>query len=449
MTPENLPTIENNYKHDWWIMDKISKRVSLWQNRFLDFFYQCKFTKWWKFSLATTTIFFLAVIGFILAYQNQSFISSLFPNTSSFLTASIQRTKLEPSFFAKIQSNISARYNLSSAIISLKKIVGGDDFTFIEIDKKLDTEKPLKILIEKININASVSNPNTVDLETLNEALELGAVRYPTSGLLGEDKNIFIFGHSTSLETENDFYKTFNNLNDLLVGDIIILQSADNEYIYKITSVYLTDTDEGIVRFDENEQKLTLSTCNTLGQKEERYIVEADFIKKVTIIPTTPDANNTVSITPQAGEREDNIYDANALFTPIPETDKDNGLGQVDLVATIDAVGILGQNNEFTATSTLRVSDKIAVKFTVTNIGDKKSEGWYFNAVLPTSPSHIFHSKSQQVLAPGEKIEFVIGFDKAKIGENQIIVINVDPSGGIKESDKENNIVKEFITVIE
>ncbi len=407
--------------------------------------------------MPTTMILFIVCIALIFSYQHKTIISATFPTT----IATIQKMTIVPDFFAGIGSGINSKYNLSSMLIALQSNLreAKKDFTAAVIIQDDIIEKPVKILINKVGISADIINPDTVNLEVLNDALKSGAVRYPTSGLLGEDKNIFIFGHSTSLETENLFYKTFNNLNNLVAGDEIILQSAHNEYIYKVVSVTLTNTDEGIINFDTGK-KLTLSTCATLGKKEDRYIVEADFVKKTTLIPNAiipietesapaPDTNQVATIAPQAGEREDSIYDAGSLFAPFIEEIENNNSGQIDLAVIIDAVGILDEDNQFIATSTLRVNNKIAVKFTITNIGDKKSESWYFNAVLPTSPMHIFHSKTQQALAPAEKIEFTMGFDKPKIGKNQVIVINVDPSGGIKESDKDNNIAKELITVVE
>ncbi len=42
-----------------------------------------------------------------------------------------------------------------------------------------------------------------------------------------------------------------------------------------------------------------------------------------------------------------------------------------------------------------------------------------------------------------------MGFDKMRIGTQMPVIINVDPSGGIKESSKVNNIAKIFIDIVE
>jgi LPXTG-site transpeptidase (sortase) family protein len=139
-------------------------------------------------------------------------------------------------------------------------------------------ESPVRIVIDKINVDATVANPSTTNVATLDDYLRQGAVRYPGSGLLGQG-NMFIFGHSTGLRVvQNQAYKTFNNLKDLKVGDVIKIYSASRTYKYAVTSVVLVDQSRALVEFDNKKNMLTLSTCNTFGAKTERYVVEADYI---------------------------------------------------------------------------------------------------------------------------------------------------------------------------
>lgn len=142
---------------------------------------------------------------------------------------------------------------------------------------------PVKIQIKAIGVDASVSNPESQDVSILDEWLKKGAVRYPDSGNL-ENGNMFIFGHSTGIAVvRNQAYKTFNNLKSLKEGDEIIVSSTDKDYIYKVKTVSLVDSDTALIRFDKKNHMLTLSSCNTFGKKQERYVVEADFVKSQNI----------------------------------------------------------------------------------------------------------------------------------------------------------------------
>ncbi len=456
MPPENLPTennMSNNYQGDWWFIEQLHNLVDFSENKYINSIKESSFMEWWKLSLSSTALLFLILIGLSYGYQNREVIVSLFPTTSNYAVATIQSTKVIPNLFGKL-GIITDKYDLTAAMIYLKKIGSRDDGSTIiinEDNKETILEKPLQIKIAKIGVNSSISNPSSTDLDILNSALDLGAVRYPSSGLLGENKTVFIFGHSTSLETEKDYYKTFNGLETLKKGDEIIVESLHNQYVYEVTFVKESNTADGAIRIDSKTQKLTISTCNTLGAEEDRFIVEADFVKVISLdnTSTTPNiGENIVSptpITPNAGETENRIYQTNPIISPI----LDNLYGSIDLEAVIDEVGILDSNKNFIATSTFSHTEIGAVKFTVKNIGDKTSDGWYFNAVLPTSPSHIFHSDGQKSLAPGEKIEFTMGFDKLRIGEQMPIIINIDPTKGIKESSKDNNIVSKFVDIYE
>ena len=153
------------------------------------------------------------------------------------------------------------------------------------IDKQVNQnfvvgEVPIRIVIDKIGVDATVSNPNTKDVVTLDDYLKQGAVRYPDSGFLGLG-NMLIFGHSTGINVVyNQAYKTFNGLKDLKIGDVIKVYGGSTIYEYKVTSVVMKPASEVEINLTSTKNMLTLTTCNVFGAKEDRYIVEADYIPK-------------------------------------------------------------------------------------------------------------------------------------------------------------------------
>jgi LPXTG-site transpeptidase (sortase) family protein len=146
------------------------------------------------------------------------------------------------------------------------------------INKK-QYELPLRISIEKIGVNSVIQNPNTTNIYALDELLLKGVVRYPGSGVPAEG-NMFLFGHSTGLKVvKNQAFKAFNNLKNLVAGDVISVYTEKNVYLYVVNNVKLVDSNNALVDFSVKKTMLTLSTCNTFGQKEERYVVEADYFE--------------------------------------------------------------------------------------------------------------------------------------------------------------------------
>ena len=140
-------------------------------------------------------------------------------------------------------------------------------------------KNPTRIVIDKVGVDVSVSNPNTTDVKTLDEYLLKGAVHYPGSGSIGLG-NMFIFAHSAEAYVilHNLNLKAFNKLEDLKKGDIVKVYDSSDIYVYEVSSVTLVDENKALVDFSNQKNMLTLSTCNTFGAKTDRYVVEADYI---------------------------------------------------------------------------------------------------------------------------------------------------------------------------
>lgn len=139
---------------------------------------------------------------------------------------------------------------------------------------------PTKVEIPKIGVSSIINVPKAIDVATLDAALTKGAVYYPGSGTL-QNGNMFLFGHSTNWKVvNNQAYQTFNDLDKLVIGDEILLSSGDKKYVYVVTSVRLASEDDALVQFASDTPMLTISTCDTFGRKQDRWVTEA-LLKEV------------------------------------------------------------------------------------------------------------------------------------------------------------------------
>lgn len=145
----------------------------------------------------------------------------------------------------------------------------------------VNSELPAKIEISKINLLATVVNPTTTSIESLDEELLKGVVRYPTSAKLGEVGNVVLFGHSSYLPiVGNRAYKTFNGIQKLLVGDVVTVYSSNTAYIYRVRSVAKEKADDNsTIPLSIAGKVLTLVTCNSFATKQDRFVVIADFVE--------------------------------------------------------------------------------------------------------------------------------------------------------------------------
>lgn len=142
-------------------------------------------------------------------------------------------------------------------------------------------ESPTRIVIDSVGINTSIENPASTDLQVLDDALFKGAVRYPGSALLGEDQRMFIFGHQSGLPVvKNQAFKAFNGLQDLSVGEEILVYSDSAVYRYQVQSVEHVSAVDAWVELGGNDRMLILTTCDSFGKKQDRYVVKAAFVSR-------------------------------------------------------------------------------------------------------------------------------------------------------------------------
>lgn len=153
--------------------------------------------------------------------------------------------------------------------------------TITTVPTVLESTVPTRITIERIGLDTPITAPSSTDIDVLDRALLSGAVHYPESGLPGKNANMLLFGHSSYLPViHNKAYKAFNDLNKLEKGDVITIYSETHIYLYKIETVTLSEASDVRVQFESETPTLTLSTCNSFGAKQERWIVTATFISK-------------------------------------------------------------------------------------------------------------------------------------------------------------------------
>ncbi len=140
---------------------------------------------------------------------------------------------------------------------------------------------PERLVIDTLDISLPVSNPTTRDIAALDEELKKAAVRYPDSGILGEDNaNTLIFGHSSRLPlVRNQLYKAFNDIETLNVGvRIEVVATNGSVYVYHVSRVYRASAEDDSIAITTDGHMLTLLTCDSFGQRTDRWVVEARFV---------------------------------------------------------------------------------------------------------------------------------------------------------------------------
>lgn len=139
---------------------------------------------------------------------------------------------------------------------------------------------PDTLIIPRVGMNTAIFLPDSTDEKVLNDLLLKGVVQYPGSGLIGEAKPVFLFGHSTRRNTlASRYYQYLNGLDEVRVGDEIQLVGGGKKAVYEVTSAGVYKNYDVKVDLSSKVNNLVISTCSRIGTKEDRVVVEARLVK--------------------------------------------------------------------------------------------------------------------------------------------------------------------------
>lgn len=193
-------------------------------------------------------------------------------------------TKSEPSSLQTVvetpiatATNVTTPVGILDAAANAAPVNGGAQTVSTDsVLQTADTYIPTSITIAKLNKTIPVLNPESREVVDLDNALLSGSVRHPDSALLNQKGNVFILGHSSYLPNViNKNFQAFNGIQNLEWGDIIEVHAGELTFTYRVDKVYRAKASGLTVPIAGEKKKLTLSTCNSFGTTDDRYIVEA------------------------------------------------------------------------------------------------------------------------------------------------------------------------------
>jgi len=137
---------------------------------------------------------------------------------------------------------------------------------------------PFFIEIPKLNLYEKVqANVNPNEVKEYQIALEEGVAHALNSGFPGENKLIYIFGHSTDGAWNVEaFNAVFYQIKDLVVGDQIILHLGEEKFVYQVSEQNVVKGNEvNFVNDRQDQNILLLQTCWPPGTSWQRLFISA------------------------------------------------------------------------------------------------------------------------------------------------------------------------------
>jgi len=136
-------------------------------------------------------------------------------------------------------------------------------------------EIPSLELYEEVSANINANDP-----EEYEPALESGVAHALNSAFPGQEKLIYIFGHSTNgLWNVEAYNAVFYQIKDLELGEEIILHLGDKRFVYRVTAQEVVASSEiNFVNNLKDENLLLLQTCWPPGTSWQRLFVMAESL---------------------------------------------------------------------------------------------------------------------------------------------------------------------------
>lgn len=141
-----------------------------------------------------------------------------------------------------------------------------------DIDPKI---KEFGLKIEKLNILVPIiKDVNGENKTAYNKALNDGVAHYKGTALPGQNSNIFIFGHSSTIFNKGNYATIFASLNDLEKGDEAQIFYQNQIYSYKVSAKEIVEKTDIEVLNPTKKERLTLMTCWPVGTNSKRLVVK-------------------------------------------------------------------------------------------------------------------------------------------------------------------------------
>ncbi len=152
-----------------------------------------------------------------------------------------------------------------SAVITLKPEIDYASLPFFIEIPKLNVYE-----VVKANVNPNLASEYQV-------ALEDGVAHAKGSAFPGQEKLVYIFGHSTDGAWNVEAYNAvFYQIKDLVVGDEIILHLGEEQFVYVVSEqTILKGSDVDFINNMQNDNLLLLQTCWPPGTSWQRLFVSA------------------------------------------------------------------------------------------------------------------------------------------------------------------------------
>lgn len=242
---------------------------------------------WVLLVVANYSAYMNLAYSFLYAEEMERTKNSLIESVAAASIEEKEETEEIVDTFRELKANDDTKVEKSPSMHSLSQIANHNNQ---DIDLSIDiTPYENRIIIPKIGKNIpliDIKQKKVDGIDELNDIfmdeLENGVIRYPGSGIPGENGNSFIFGHSSNFPwMEGDYNDVFALLDHVEFDDEVVVYYGQEKHTYKIrTKNVISPGDVSVLKSDVNADRsqVTLMTCWPIGTTLNRLVLTGDLI---------------------------------------------------------------------------------------------------------------------------------------------------------------------------
>lgn len=221
-----------------------------------------------KFVTGLVLIVWIGAVGYFLMYP-------ILPSYQSLRSKIYDFDPYEIGYSATTQMLVSISppdYTIEEDTVTVASSGGASRMSMEYVDPDSVELADLASKGTKIGIDAVNIYGNVVDGYT-QESMMDGFWHYPHSSIPGKRGNTVVFGHRFhKLPPEQD---TFFNLDDVSVGDKVVVTSDTGDLTYTVVKTHVVDKYDDEVLKQTGDYRITLITCTPLWTSDKRLVVVA------------------------------------------------------------------------------------------------------------------------------------------------------------------------------
>lgn len=146
--------------------------------------------------------------------------------------------------------------------------------------KTVYTDKQNTLELPSLSLTLPIIFSKNPDKAVITKDLNKGVVYYPGSVYPGQLGQIVILGHSAPPNWPNSQVWQFTRLNELNVGDFVLIDLNNKQYKYVVKSKIIIGKNEGVPASSNiaNANILTLISCWPPGEDYQRIAVQTELV---------------------------------------------------------------------------------------------------------------------------------------------------------------------------